>query len=135
MSATKKTAKSARSAGSTARTATTRKRTSTAGTSRRTTTRRRTTRRTTTRRRAQPKVATTIGAGLATLAVAAFAGASWPVRIGLVMAALVIVGGYLLVQGRRHDAATVADDTPLPTAATLSTEATPPTETRPEDPA
>jgi hypothetical protein len=152
VSATKKTPKTMR----TTRKATTRK----ASTARRTTTGRRTTRRTTTRRttrRARPKVATTIGAGLATLAVAAFAGASWPVRIALVLAALVLVGGYLLVQGRRHDAAEAAtaptavadqpaDDTgqpettgqpsaaPQPPAAP-HTDTAPPAEPRPEDPA
>jgi hypothetical protein len=148
VSATKKTAKATRTTRkATTRRASTARRTTTTG---RRTTRRTTTRRTTTRR-AQPKVATTIGAGLATLAVAAFAGASWPVRIALVVAALVLVGGYLLVQGRRHDAAEAAaaptpvaalpaDDSAQPGTAGQSLPAppadgSPSAETRPEDPA
>jgi hypothetical protein len=72
--------------------------------------------------------------------VAAFAGASWPVRIALVLAALVLVGGYLLVQGRRHDAAPPADaaapaDAAPPADATPPTDAAPPARPRPEDPA
>ena len=45
--------------------------------------------------------------------------ASWPVRIGLVLLALLLVGGYLYLQGRRHDA------TEPPTSSTPPTEDTP----------
>jgi hypothetical protein len=48
--------------------------------------------------------------------------ASWPVRIGLVLLALVLVGGYLYLQGRRHDAAEVPGPDQAP-----QVEPTPPT--------
>jgi hypothetical protein len=58
--------------------------------------------------------------------------ASWPLRIGLALLALLLVGGYLYLQGRRHDAAeapaqgasSLADPLP-PTPSTPPT--TPPT--------
>jgi len=77
----------------------------------------RTTRRTTARRttrRSQPKLATTVGAALGTLLVSLLLDASWPVRITLALIVLVVVGGYLYIQGRRHDAAGAAAD-PDPT--------------------
>ena len=65
--------------------------------------------------------------------MAAFAGASWPVRIGLVLAALVLVGGYLLVQGRRHAAAEAGTAPPTDPAREAAPEPATPTEPRPED--
>ena len=128
MSATRKSTNAAKK--STARKATTRKATTRKATTRRTTSsarRRRTT--STTRRRTQPKVATTVGAALGTLVVTLLLDASWPVRIGLVLLALLLVGGYLFLQGRRHDAAEpstapLVEPTP-PTPATPPTEDTP----------
>ena len=90
---TRKTSTSKATRGTTTRT--------TSGTRRRRST---TTRRTTTRR-TRPKVATTVGAALGTLVVTLLLDASWPVRIGLVLLALALVGGYLHLQGRRHDTA------------------------------
>ena len=95
MSATRKPAKRAATPKTAAGRTTARKSTSTR--------RRRTA--STTRRRTRPKVATTVGAALGTLVVTLLLDASWPVRIGLVLVALLLVGGYLYLQGRRHDAA------------------------------
>ena len=69
--------------------------------------------------------------------MAAFAGASWPVRIGLVVLALVLVGGYLLVQGRRHDAAEAVTPLAAPSVEAVAPTAdpTPPAAPRPEEPA
>ncbi|WP_457255584.1 hypothetical protein [Pedococcus sp. P5_B7] len=125
-----KTAKKSTARKATARRATTRRATSTAR-------RRRPT--ATTRRRTRPKVATTVGAALGTLVVTLLLDASWPVRIGLVLLALLVVGGYLYLQGRHHDAAEppLEDAAPLvePTApvveSTPPTPATPPTEDTP----
>ena len=117
MSATRKSARK-----STTRKATTRRATSS-------TRRRRTT---TTTRRTRPKVATTVGAALGTLVVALLLDASWPVRIGLVLLALLLVGGYLYLQGRRHDAAEApVQDTASPVDPTPPTTSTPPTEDTP----
>ncbi|HEX5525107.1 MAG TPA: hypothetical protein VFX53_16810 [Pedococcus sp.] len=63
--------------------------------------RRRTTRGSTAYRRRTPQLATTLGAALGTFLVAMLTGASWPVRIGLAVLAVAVVGGYLLWSGRR----------------------------------
>jgi hypothetical protein len=121
VSPTRKTSKQT----STAKKATTRK-----ATTRKATTRKATRRRTTTTtRRARPKVATTVGAALGTLVVSLLLDASWPLRIGLVLLALVLVGGYLYLQGRRHDAAEPPVEQSTPSASPPS--ATPPSATPP----
>ncbi|KRF24656.1 hypothetical protein [Phycicoccus sp. Soil803] len=97
----------------------TRKSTTRKATTRRATSSTRRRRTTTTTRRTRPKVATTVGAALGTLVVTLLLDASWPVRIGLVLLALLLVGGYLYLQGRRHDA------TEPPTSSTPPTEDTP----------
>lgn len=74
-------------------------------------------------------MATTIGAALGTVVVAFLLDASWPLRIGLVAVALLLVGGYLFLQGRRGPAQT--EDAAAPTAPPEPP--TPTTET-PEDP-
>jgi hypothetical protein len=112
----------------TAKKRTTAKRTTSRATTRRSTARRTTTRRTGARRtsrtayrrRTKPKVATTIGAALGTLVVAFLLDASWPVRIGLVALALLLVGGYLVLQGRRSGAEP-AETTPTTPATTPTT--------------
>ena len=141
MSATKKSTNAAKG---TARPTTTRKAGTRKATSRRATTRKSTSattrRRTTARtRRAQPKVATTVGAALGTLVVTLLLDASWPVRIGLVLLALVLVGGSLYLQGRRHDAAQPPDDPatlvdPAPRAAPAPPSAPPATPPSPSSP-
>jgi hypothetical protein len=121
----------------TAKKRTTAKRTTSRATTRRSTARRTTTRRTGARRtsstayrrRTKPKVATTIGAALGTLVVAFLLDASWPVRIGLVALALLLVGGYLVLQGRGSDAEPADDAAPTPP------ETSPTTDTREDPPA
>lgn len=89
-----------------------------------------------------------MGAALGTLVVTVLLDAPWPVRIGVVLLALVLVGGYLFLQGRRHDAAgppttepSAAAETPSATPAGPSTPAppsiaaTPTTATTPTTPA
>lgn len=61
-----------------------------------------------------------MGAALGTLVVTVLLDASWPVRIGVVLLALVLVGGYLFLQGRRHDAAGPPTAEPSAAAETLS---------------
>jgi uncharacterized membrane protein YfcA len=70
-----------------------------------------------------------VGAALGTLVVAFLLDASWLVRVGLVALALLLVGGYLVLQGRRSGAEP-ADEAPAPT----STPTIPPTADTPEDP-
>jgi hypothetical protein len=52
--------------------------------------------------------------------------ASWPLRIGLALLALLLVGGYLYLQGRRHD----ADEAPAQGASPLA-DPLPPTPSTP----
>ena len=124
----------------TAKKRTTAKRTTSKSTRRSTargsTTRRTTSRRTSStayRRRTRPKVATTVGAALGTLVVAFLLDTSWPVRIGLVALALLLVGGYLVLQGRRADVEP-AEPAPTTPAITPDTNTTPITPDTSEDP-
>jgi hypothetical protein len=85
--------------------------------------RRRTTSGSTYRRRRTPSVASTVGTAAGVLVVTMLLHASWPVRIGLVVLAVLLVGGYFVLEARREAA-------PAPTGPAT----TAPT-TTPEDPA
>ena len=76
-----------------------------------------------------------MGAALGTLVVALLLDASWPVRIGLVLGALLLVGGYLYLQGRRRDAAEPPAETSprAETAPSAETSPTTPSTPAPED--
>lgn len=80
-----------------------------------------------------------MGAALGTLVVSLLLDASWPVRIGLALLALLLVGGYLYLRGRRHDPTepVVEDASPLvePTASTPATPSMPDTTSTPATPA
>lgn len=76
---------------------------------------RRTTRRATRRttRRRTPALATTVGTALGTLVVAAVLGASWTVRVLLVLA-VALLGAGLLLWSRRADGGVAATDPSTP---------------------
>ncbi len=88
-------------------------------TPKRTTTRRRTSTTATRRRRKTPTVAAGVGTAVGTLVVAALLKLSWPARIGLVVAVLVLAVGYLLWRNRTEIRAGATDPTgettPAPT--------------------
>ncbi len=111
---------------------TARKRTTTKRTTTKRTTssrRRRTTSRTISRRRRTPTVASSVGTAVGLLLVTTLLDASWPVRIGVVVLGLLIVGGYFLLKERSGLAALDEGAAPATDVPTV-----PPTKT-PEDPA
>jgi hypothetical protein len=82
---------------------------------RRTTTRRRTTNRRTTyrtTRRRTPKLATTLGAALGALLISVVTDMSWPLRIGLVVLAVLVAVGYLLWSHRAEIATGAQERSP-----------------------
>ncbi|MEO5745847.1 MAG: hypothetical protein ABIQ53_14820 [Terracoccus sp.] len=74
-------------------------------TAKRTTAQKATPRRRTTARRPKPALSTTIGGALGALVVATLLDLSWPVRIALIVAVLLVGLGYLLWKNRRTIAA------------------------------
>jgi hypothetical protein len=94
--------------------------------------RRRTTSRTSYGRRRTPSVASTVGTAVGLLLVTTLLDASWPVRIGLVVLGVLLVGGYFVLEARGGLAA--ADSAAAGAAATEATPGVPPADT-PEDPA
>jgi len=105
---------------------TTRKRTSSSR-------RRRSTSRSSYRRRRTPSVASTVGTAIGLLLVTTLLDASWPVRIGLVVLGVLLVGGYFVLKAR-HGLPAAADSTAAGATATDPIPAVPPADT-PEDPA
>ena len=81
------------------------------------TTRRRTSTTATRRRRRTPTVAAGVGTALGTLVVTALLKLSWPARIGLVVAVLVVALGYLLWRNRTEIRTGAADPSGEPTPA------------------
>jgi hypothetical protein len=76
------------------------------------TTRRRTTSRTgsASYRRRTPKTSTTLGSAFALGLVALFTRVSWPIRIGIVVVALLAVAGYLVIRARRGAGPEASED-------------------------
>lgn len=97
---------------------------------RRTSTRRTTTRRTAARRRSTPALSTTLGAALGTLVVTALLDASWPVRIGLIVAVVVLGLAYVLWKHRAEIAAGASEAPAEGEPTPPGTAAAPPPETR-----
>jgi hypothetical protein len=90
--------------------------------------RRRTTSRSTSRagyrRRRTPTVASSVGTAVGLLVVATLLDASWPVRIGLVVLGVLVVGGYFVLKergrpaGADEGAAPGPDNSPVPPTTT-----------------